>query len=210
MTTEAKIRAILKIVRDEVLSSLPSRSASDRKLVTNKEFGDRCVERVKEHFEKVKEASMKRPKRPPGAYILWSNDHRADAKQIVIDEMDGNVVNQQLVSQKTMEKLGEMWRNLSEEERAPYKERANVGRVKKATAKRKPSDMEDDDKLEYYALKLADALNKSTDEKTYFYNVTTDRFNQRNKKMEEKYIFDEDTHFCGVEDDVTAAIELMQ
>ena len=64
------------------------------------------------------------PKRPLAAYMLWLNDNRAK----IADEFFADLTGKERVT-KTAKKAGELWKELSDDEKAPYNEQSAAARA---------------------------------------------------------------------------------
>jgi hypothetical protein len=74
----------------------------------------------KESTKGLKKDGTPRKKRAPCGYMLFSNEKRAEVREELIEEADGEKVPPGAV----VKKLAEMWNALGEEEKEPYNNRA--------------------------------------------------------------------------------------
>ena len=74
----------------------------------------------KESTKGLKKDGTPRKKRAPCGYMLFSNEKRAEVREELIKEADGEKVPPGAV----VKKLAEMWNALGEDEKEPYNSRA--------------------------------------------------------------------------------------
>jgi hypothetical protein len=74
----------------------------------------------KESTKGLKKDGTPRKKRAPCGYMLFSNEKRAEVREELIEEADGEKVPPGAV----VKKLAEMWNALKDEEKEPYNSRA--------------------------------------------------------------------------------------
>lgn len=77
---------------------------------------------IKKDYKKVKDPNA--PKRPANAYMIFSNEQRAS----VVANNPG------IKPKEVMSRLGQMWRDMSDAEKAPYKQQAEGGKAQYKTA----------------------------------------------------------------------------
>jgi hypothetical protein len=80
----------------------------------------KAVKEPKESTKGLKKDGTPRKKRSPCGYMLFSNEKRAEVREELIEEADGEKVPPGTV----VKKLAELWNALEEEEKEPYNNRA--------------------------------------------------------------------------------------
>lgn len=75
---------------------------------------------TKKETKGLKKDGTPRKKRAPCGYMIFSNEKRADVREELVEEADGEKVPPGAV----VKKLAELWNALDEEEKEPYNTRA--------------------------------------------------------------------------------------